>query len=51
MSCKAYNLRCIVEWLSYELAAATREARDERIPAMSTCVTLECTLKHPETQP
>lgn len=42
LTTKAYNSRCITEWLAYELLEATRNPRlrlqDDRIPAISICL-------------
>jgi len=35
---KAYNNRCITEWLAFELLQATQDIKDDRIPAMSVCL-------------
>ena len=43
MTAKAYNNRCITEWLAFELLAACGNPRyqDERLTAMSICVFLD----------
>lgn len=42
LTTKAYNSRCITEWLAHELLEATRDPhlqlQDDRIPAMAICV-------------
>ena len=43
MTCKAYNGRCVLEWLAFCLRAATRHHdndADERLPVAAVCMTL-----------
>ena len=39
---KAYNGRCITEWLAFELLSACHNPQDPRIPPIAVCTFLGC---------
>ena len=41
---KAYNGRCITEWLAFELLNACQNPQDPRIPAIAVCTFLAAAL-------